>query len=131
MRTAGIGARTAAVDDAIDPVTIDLLRGQIEAEPLAHHTSEEAADRMLLPMGRAHDGSNRRSLRSAQHREHSILFRARPAFADRARFGLRLTRTMLVMSLLLCANGRPLAWGAGVGGSRAACFVLRRAYARV
>ena len=39
---------------------------------------------MLLPMGRAHDGSNRRSLWSAQHREHPSLFRARPAFASRA-----------------------------------------------
>src|SRR5437588_3079486 len=79
MRTAGIRARTAAVDNAIDPVTVDFLRAQIEAELLAHHPSEKAADRVLLPMGRAHDGSNRRSLRSAQHREHSILFRARPA----------------------------------------------------
>src|SRR5258708_12737623 len=97
MRSGGIGTSPAAVDDAIDPVTIDLLRGQIEAEPLAHHTSEEAAHRMLLPMGRAHDGSNRRSLRPPQHREHSILFRARPPFADPSRFGLRLPRTMLLI----------------------------------
>src|SRR5438876_12192021 len=36
MRTAGIGARTAAVDDAIGPVTVDFLRAQIEDKPLAH-----------------------------------------------------------------------------------------------
>jgi hypothetical protein len=77
-------SRTAVLDDAIDPIAVDFLRAQIEPEPLAHHGSEEAADRVLLPMGRAHDGSNRRSLRSAQHREHASLFRARPAVAPRA-----------------------------------------------
>src|SRR5207253_8945699 len=63
MRTAGIGARTTAVDDAIGPVTVDFLRAQIEAKPFAHHTGEEAADGVLLPLGRAHDRSNRPSLR--------------------------------------------------------------------
>src|SRR6266404_9656155 len=62
VRWAGSGTSTAVVDDAIDPITVDLLRAQFEAEPLAHHTSEEAADRVLLPMGRAHDGSDRCSL---------------------------------------------------------------------
>src|SRR5262249_10896643 len=51
--------------DAIDPVTGDFVRAQIKAELLAHHASEEAANRMLLPMGRAHNGGNRRSLRPA------------------------------------------------------------------
>jgi len=118
MRMAGIGARTADVDDAIDPVTVDLLRAQIKAEPLAHHTSEEAADRMLLPMGRAHDGSNRRSLRSAQHREHASLFRPRPAVAPRAGFGLRLTQAMPLTSGLLRCNGTPFAGGDGFGRRR-------------
>src|SRR6516225_6392519 len=118
MRTAGIEARTAAVDDAIDPVTVDLLRAQIKAEPLAHHTSEEAADRMLLPMGRANDGSNRRSLRSTQHREHASLFRARPAVAPRATFGLRLARMMLLTSGLLCCNRNLLAGGDSFGCRR-------------
>src|SRR5262245_10144581 len=57
--TRGAGLRTggAAGDDAIDPLTVDLLRAQFKAELLAHHGSEEAADRMLLPMGDAHDGA--------------------------------------------------------------------------
>jgi hypothetical protein len=56
------------VDDAIDPVPVDLLRAQIKAEPLAHHASEEAVHRVLLPMGDAHDGGNREfeSLRARQ-----------------------------------------------------------------
>src|SRR5262245_65220070 len=75
-------------------MTVDLLGLKIEAEFLAHHPSEEAADRMLLPMGRADDGSNGRSLRPAQHGEHASLFRARPAFARGASFGPRLARLM-------------------------------------
>jgi hypothetical protein len=39
------------VDDAIDPVPVDLLRAQIKAELFAHHSREEAAHRVLLPMG--------------------------------------------------------------------------------
>src|SRR5436309_7247804 len=132
MRTAGIGARTAAVDDAIGPVTVDFLRAQIEAKPFAHHTGEEAADGVLLPMGRAHDGSNRRSLRSAQHREHASLLRARSAIVPQASFGLRLARVMLLASGLLCCNGTPLAGGSGfgcrcfdfAGGSRTSVSVL-------
>src|SRR5207245_7938534 len=83
--------------------------------PFAHHTGEEAADGVLLPMGRAHDGSNRRSLRSAQHREHASLLRARSAIAPQASFGLRLARVMLLASGLLCCNGTPLAGGSGFG----------------
>src|SRR5690348_9799585 len=61
-RGAGRRACTDAAGDAIDPVTVDLLRTQIEAERLAHHPGEEPSDRVLLPMGRAHNGSDRRSL---------------------------------------------------------------------
>jgi hypothetical protein len=49
------------MDDAINPLTVALLRAKIEAEFLAHYTGEKAAHRMLLPMGRSHNGSNRRS----------------------------------------------------------------------
>src|SRR5260370_9222691 len=94
-RTVGARTRTAGVDDTVGPVTVDFLRVEIEAEFLAHHTREEAADRVLLPMGGAHDGSNRRTLRAGQHREHPGLFQARPAFAERHRFGLLLSRSML------------------------------------
>src|SRR5262249_58071068 len=81
---------TAVRDDAIDPITaIGFVRAQFEAELLANHPGEEAADRVLLPMGGTHDGSNRCSLPSAQHRQHASLFRTRPAFARAAGFGLR------------------------------------------
>src|SRR5712664_379838 len=86
---------------------------------------------MLLPMGRAHDGGNCRSLWSAQHREHASLFRTRPAVAPRAGFGLRLARAMLLTSGLLCLNGNPLAGGAGFGCSRLACVGGSRAEARL
>src|SRR6266851_2193043 len=114
-RSAGFGTSTPAVDDAIDPLTVDFLGVEVEAELFAYHTSEEAADRVLLPMGRAHDGSNRRALLLFQHRKHAGLFRARPAVASQASFGLRLTRAMLFASGLLCCNGTPLAGGDGVG----------------
>src|SRR5258707_14619559 len=70
---------------------------------------------MLLPMGRAHDGGNRRSLWSAQHRKHASLFRTRPAVAPRASFGLRLARMMLFTSGRLGRNGNPLAGGESFG----------------
>src|SRR5262249_13066555 len=83
----GVGTSTAAKDDAIDPLTATgFLRTQFKAELLAHHPSEEAAHRMLLPTGRTHDGRNRRSLRAAQHGEHASLFRPWPAFARGASF---------------------------------------------
>src|SRR5260370_25080308 len=115
MRTAGIGARTASVADAIAAVTVDLLRPQIEAEPFAPHASEEAADGGLLPMGPAQDASNRRALRSAQHRKPASLFRTRSAVAPRASFGLRLARMMLFTSGRLGRNGNPLAGGESFG----------------
>src|ERR1700756_1328684 len=41
--------------DAIDPPPPGLLRYQRQAEPLAHHRGQEAADRVRLPAGRLHD----------------------------------------------------------------------------
>src|SRR5947199_249604 len=108
-RAAGSRLCTATVDDAIDPVPVDLLRAQIKAKLLSHHASEEAMHRVLLPMGDAHDGSNRRSLRSAKHREHASLFRSWPAFARGASFGLRLARPMPRVNGRLRCNGSPLA----------------------
>src|SRR5260370_6869497 len=93
-RAGGARTRPAGVDDTVGPVTVDFLRVEIEAEFLAHHTREEAADRVLLPMGGAHDGSNRRTLRAGQHREHAGLFPARPPFPDRAAFDLRLAHPL-------------------------------------
>src|SRR5262249_34381963 len=115
-RAAGIRTSTPARGDAIGPITaIGVLRAQFEAELLAHHPGEEAAHRMLLPMGRTHDGRNRRSLRAAQHRQHASLFRTRPAFARGAGFGLRLARRLLLASLLPCRNRTPLAGGDDLG----------------
>src|SRR5262249_54757125 len=114
-RGAGRKPCTATVSDAIDPVPVDLLRAQFKAELLAHHPSEEAAHRMLLPMGDAHDGRNRRSLRPAQHAEHASLFRPWPAFARGAGFGLRLARRLLLLSLLPRRNGAPLTGGDDLG----------------
>src|SRR5262245_44657656 len=105
-RAAAIRTSTAARDDAIGPITaIGFLRAQFEAELLANHPGEEAADRVLLPMGGTHNGGNRCSLPSAQHRQHASLFRTRPAFARGAGFGLRLARRLLVLSLLPRRNG--------------------------
>jgi hypothetical protein len=39
----------------VAPVSV-IPSAQLEAELFAHHTSDEAADRALLPMARAHDG---------------------------------------------------------------------------
>src|SRR5258708_25206939 len=64
---------------------------------------------MVLPMGSAHDGGNRRPLWSAKDRKHASLFRTRPAVAPRASFGLRLARMMLFTSGRLGRNGNPLA----------------------
>src|SRR5262249_26284178 len=70
-RAAGLGANTAAMDDAIDPLTATgFLRTQFKVELFAHHPSEEAAHRMLLPTVRTHDGRNRPPLRAAPPRAH-------------------------------------------------------------
>src|SRR5262245_37977049 len=108
----GVGTSTAAKDDAIDPLTATgFLRTQFKAELLAHHPSEEAAHRMLLPTGRTHDGRNRRSLRATQHGEHASLFRPWPAFARGASFALRLARLMPRANGRLRCNGSALAGG--------------------
>jgi hypothetical protein len=114
----GVGPCPAAVDDAIDSIIVDLLGLKIEAELFAHYASEEAADRVLLPMGGADDGSNRRSLRSAQHGQHASLFRALPAFARGASFALRLAQLLLLTREPLCRSRNPLARGDGLGCRR-------------
>ena len=82
MRPGIAASAGASRDDAINPLTVALLRAKIETELLAHHTGEKATYRMLLPMGRSHDGGNGRSFRSVQHRQHPSLLRARPAIAS-------------------------------------------------
>jgi hypothetical protein len=63
---------------------------------------EEAAHRVLLPMGCAHDGRNRR------HGEHASLFRPWPALARGTSF---LARLMPRANGRLGCNGSPLAGG--------------------
>src|SRR5262245_60721866 len=92
--TRGAGSGSCTATDAIDPVTVDCLGAEIEAKLLAHHASEEAAHRVLLPMGDAHDGRNRRPLRPPQHGDHASLFRPWPAFARGTSFALRLSRLL-------------------------------------
>ena len=102
-------AGRAGLDDAIDPVAVALLRAKIELKLPAHHTGEKAAHRMLLPMGRPHDGGDGRSFWSAQHPQHPSLLRARPAVGERVSLGLRLTGAMPLASGLLCREGDLLA----------------------
>src|SRR5262249_11972614 len=61
-----LGLRTggAAGDDALARLTGDRPGAQFKPELVAHHASEEAAHRVPLPMGDAHDGSNGCPLRS-------------------------------------------------------------------
>src|SRR5262249_49732459 len=108
-RGAGGGPCTSTEDDTIDPVTVHLLRAQSASQLLAHYPGKEASDRVLLPMGRAHDGGNRHPLRLAQHGEHASLFRPWPVFARGARFGLRLAGLMPRANGLLRCNRSPLA----------------------
>src|SRR5437588_10319730 len=80
---------TARIDDPIDAGIADFLRGQIEAELLAHHPGEEPAHRVLLPTGCRHDGGDGGSLGTSQHGDHLSLLRGRPAvpLLRRAFFG--------------------------------------------
>ena len=48
--------------DAVDPLRAGFLGHQPQAEPLAQHAGKEAADRVLLPAGRLHDGRDGRAL---------------------------------------------------------------------
>ena len=61
MRPSIAASAGASMDDAIDPLTVALLRAKVEPEFLAHHTGEKATYRMVLPMGRPHDGGKGRS----------------------------------------------------------------------
>jgi hypothetical protein len=58
---------------AVDPISIDLLRAQVEAKLLAHHTGKEAADRMLLPTGRFRNCRNGHAGRRSKHCKHTGL----------------------------------------------------------
>src|SRR5262249_10580937 len=58
----------------IDAVTVGLLGEQRQAKLLAHHACKEAADRVLLPAGCLHDGSDRCPLGLSEQGEDRLLF---------------------------------------------------------
>ncbi len=58
----------------INAFAVGLLRCQRQAELLAHHTGKEAADRVLLPAGRLHDGGDRCPLGLSEQGEDGLLF---------------------------------------------------------
>src|SRR5262245_8230937 len=43
-----------AVCDLIDAMAVDLFRSELQLEALAHHTGQEAPNRVLLPAGHLH-----------------------------------------------------------------------------
>src|SRR5262245_34048409 len=43
-----------AVCDLIDAMAVDLFRSELQREALAHHTGQEAPNRVLLPAGHLH-----------------------------------------------------------------------------
>src|SRR5450759_3108085 len=64
-----------ACHDAIDSLRASFFGHERQAEPLAHHACEEAADRVLLPIGRLHDGHDGCALPALQHLDDAGLFR--------------------------------------------------------
>src|SRR6266540_2598067 len=88
-------------DDAIDPLLAGLLGHKVEAEFLAHHPGEEAADRMLLPTGRLYDGRNGCPLRPSEQFNDLVLLRVRVSFSRSRLAGssLRLARSRFARPL--------------------------------
>src|SRR5205814_1469886 len=65
-------------DDAIDAVTIGLVRLQRQSKLLAHDAREESAHRVLLPAGRLHNRLDSRSLGVTEHLNNASLLRVCP-----------------------------------------------------
>jgi hypothetical protein len=64
--------------DAVGAFAAALLRGQRQTKFLAHHTGEEASDRMPLPTGRLHDCGDRCALGLSEKRENCFLLGPSP-----------------------------------------------------
>ncbi len=77
---------------AINALSPGLLRYQCQAELLAHHTRKEAADRVLLPAGRLHDGGDRCPLGLSKQSEDGLLLG--PAAGRTQGNGRRLRRSV-------------------------------------
>jgi hypothetical protein len=100
--------------------TSRLIRGRPGMRRASSSSLDMRADRtapsvvtiMLLPSGRLHDRGDGRACWCSQHHDHFGLLRVTwRGFS--AGFGLRLKRTVLPMSGLLCCNGNLLARGDG------------------
>ena len=61
-------------DEADITLVADLLGNQVQLELLFDYASEEAAHRVLLPVGGVHDCCDGGALRLLQHLQHSRLF---------------------------------------------------------
>ena len=68
---------SAGGDNPIDALALCLRGFERQPKLLAHHGGEEAAHRVRLPAGGAHDAGNRGAVRSVQQRKHPRLFRVR------------------------------------------------------
>ena len=65
---------SAGRQDTINAFGPGLLRYQRQPELLAHHTRKKAADRVLLPTRRLHDGGDRCALGLSKQGEDGLLF---------------------------------------------------------
>jgi hypothetical protein len=59
--------------DAVDALFAGLLGDERQAELGAHHSGQEATDRVGLPAGCLHDGRDGRALFALERREHKSL----------------------------------------------------------
>ena len=60
-------------DDAVDALFAGLLGDKSQAEFIAHHGCQKAADRVRLPASCLHHGGNGRALFAVEHRKHLSL----------------------------------------------------------
>ena len=74
---------SASAINAVDSITVDLLRIEFEPKLLLHHAREEAADRVLLPSGRLHHGFHGRASGRTKHLDYASLLRKAPALIVR------------------------------------------------
>ena len=98
----------------INAFAVGLLRYQRQAELLAHDTGKEAADRVLLPAGRLHDGGDRCPLGLSEQGEDRLLFgpaagRTEGVFPGFAGFFARLLAraNLVLVGVLLCDISDP------------------------
>src|SRR6516165_10553105 len=73
----GLPALSEVLPPTIHALAVRLLRLKPEPKLLAHHCGQEAAHRMRLPAGGAHDSGDAGAAGPAQQCKHSRLFRIR------------------------------------------------------